>query len=61
MQIPITEAHKRFDELAEIVEAGQVITITRYGKPMFQMRPHILAIRPSNSNADSAKDVSLNQ
>ena len=38
--VSITEAKRRFYELARIVEAGEVVVVTRYGKPWFKIVRH---------------------
>ena len=38
--VSITEAKRRFYELARIVEAGVVVVVTRYGKPWFKIVRH---------------------
>ena len=37
MQIPSAEAKARFSELVRRAEAGEVITITRHGKPIARL------------------------
>jgi prevent-host-death family protein len=36
----ITEINGRFDELARDAERGEVVTVTRDGKPVFDIVPH---------------------
>ncbi len=38
--VSIAEAHDRFDELARQVEKGETVTVTRDGKPVFDLVPH---------------------
>lgn len=40
MRVSITEAKMRWFEMIDRVEAGETITITRYGKPVVDIRPH---------------------
>jgi antitoxin (DNA-binding transcriptional repressor) of toxin-antitoxin stability system len=36
----ITEVRKRFEEFAQLVENGETVVLTRWGKPFADMRPH---------------------
>jgi antitoxin (DNA-binding transcriptional repressor) of toxin-antitoxin stability system len=38
--VSISEAKKRFYELVRLVEKGERISVTRYGKPFFDMAPN---------------------
>lgn len=38
--VSIAEAQDRFDELAQDVERGETVTVTRDGKPVFDIVPH---------------------
>jgi prevent-host-death family protein len=38
--LSIKEAKNRLTELARVVEAGETITVTRHGKPVFDIVPH---------------------
>ncbi|SMF73830.1 prevent-host-death family protein [Xaviernesmea oryzae] len=38
--VSIREAQDRFDELAQDVEQGETVTVTRDGKPVFDIVPH---------------------
>ncbi|MBM3609054.1 MAG: type II toxin-antitoxin system Phd/YefM family antitoxin [Alphaproteobacteria bacterium] len=38
--VSIREAKNRLTELARQVEAGETITVTRHGKPTFDLTPH---------------------
>lgn len=38
--VSIREAKNRLTELARLVEAGERITVTRHGKPAFDLVPH---------------------
>jgi antitoxin (DNA-binding transcriptional repressor) of toxin-antitoxin stability system len=48
----ITEVRKRFEEFAKLVESGETIVLTRWGKPIADMRPHQ---KPQESIEDSKK------
>jgi prevent-host-death family protein len=37
--VSIREAQDRFDELAQDVEQGEIVTVTRDGKPVFDLVP----------------------
>jgi prevent-host-death family protein len=39
--VSIREAKNRLTELARLVEAGERITVTRHGKPAFDLVPHV--------------------
>ncbi|MBT9372514.1 type II toxin-antitoxin system prevent-host-death family antitoxin [Rhizobium sp. CSW-27] len=39
--VSIAEAQDRFDELAQDVENGETVTVTRDGKPVFDIVPHM--------------------
>lgn len=41
--VSIREAQDRFDELAQDVEQGETVTVTRDGKPVFDLVPRSLA------------------
>jgi prevent-host-death family protein len=38
--VSIRDAKNRLTELAREVEAGETITVTRHGKPVFDLVPH---------------------
>lgn len=38
--VSIREAQDRLDELAHDVEQGEIVTVTRNGKPVFDLVPH---------------------
>lgn len=38
--VSMREAKNRLTELARLVEAGERVTVTRHGKPAFDMVPH---------------------
>jgi len=38
--VSIREAQDRLDELAQDVEQGEIVTVTRNGKPVFDLVPH---------------------
>lgn len=38
--VSIREAKNRLTELARLVEAGERVTVTRHGKPAFDLVPH---------------------
>jgi antitoxin (DNA-binding transcriptional repressor) of toxin-antitoxin stability system len=38
--VPMSIAGRRFNELARLVEAGEHVIVTRYGRPIFDMVPH---------------------
>jgi prevent-host-death family protein len=44
--VSIREAQDRLDELAQDVEQGETVTVTRDGKPVFDLVPHIEATEP---------------
>jgi prevent-host-death family protein len=39
--VSIREAQDRFDELAQDVEQGEIVTVTRDGKPVFDLVPRV--------------------
>jgi prevent-host-death family protein len=45
--VSIREAQDRLDELAQDVEQGETVTVTRDGKPVFDIVPHIEAPKPA--------------
>ncbi|HWD29055.1 MAG TPA: type II toxin-antitoxin system prevent-host-death family antitoxin [Rhizomicrobium sp.] len=50
--VSITECRKKFEELLAEVEKGEVITVTRYGKPFFDIQQ-----RQKKADAPSAQDA----
>ncbi|CDN54823.1 Prevent-host-death family protein [Neorhizobium galegae bv. officinalis bv. officinalis str. HAMBI 1141] len=44
--VSLREAQDRLDELAQDVEQGETVTVTRDGKPVFDIVPHIEAVEP---------------
>jgi prevent-host-death family protein len=51
MDVPAREARARFAALVELAARGECVTITRYGKPVAELRPLPAATR-SRSAAD---------
>lgn len=46
MEITLSEAKAKLSELVKRVEAGEVITVTKHGKPVLELRdPNIAAKR----------------
>ncbi len=46
MQVTLSEAKAKLSELVKRVESGEVITVTRHGKPVLELRdPNIAARR----------------
>ncbi len=46
MEITLSEAKAKLSELVKRVEKGEVITVTRHGKPVLELRdPNIIAKR----------------
>jgi len=48
MEITLSEAKAKLSELVKRVEQGEVITVTRHGKPVLEMRDPIIAQRRRN-------------
>jgi prevent-host-death family protein len=46
MDVSVAEAKNRLPELIRAVEQGEVIVITRHGKPVAQIAPPPVAARP---------------
>lgn len=51
-EVSTTEAKKHLSELLRRVEAGEMITITRYGKPVATIAPLMIAKQPAPDMSD---------
>ncbi|CDZ46855.1 type II toxin-antitoxin system Phd/YefM family antitoxin [Neorhizobium galegae] len=45
--VSLREAQDRLDELAQDVEQGETVTVTRDGKPVFDLVPHTEVAEPA--------------
>lgn len=58
--VSLREAQDRLDELAQDVEQGETVTVTRDGKPVFDIVPHTEVSKPAEKkggiNLEAAQD-----
>ncbi len=48
MEITLSEAKAKLSELVKRVEKGEVITVTRHGKPVLELRDPVMSQRRRN-------------
>jgi prevent-host-death family protein len=52
----MTDFRRRFNEVVALVEKGELITVTRRGKPVIDIQPpQIKRTRPSSAQVDKSK------
>ena len=57
LTISVSEMRKRFDEYMERIKLGEVIVITRYGKPIAQFTPAQKLQKEQKPSREKAKKM----
>ena len=52
MDMPLTEVKARLSEIVERIEAGEAIRITKYGRPVVEMR----RVEPTEAEEQAQRD-----